>query len=99
MSHQLWIINGQLVYSGNPLPFPDGQLPSRKLNYAFYNEQTGDVWGKRIYPEGGGTWIFTPGHNNYPDIRLPYEIAAGFLPSSYFLFLLDHFISRQNLTS
>ena len=92
---QLWIVEGKLVYSGPYLPLPGGSLPSGKLNYGFYSDLTGDVWGKRLNAAGGGSWIFTPGQNSYPDIRLGYEINAEWMPDEYFVFLLDYLLSTS----
>lgn len=95
-SQQLWIIEDKLAYRGPYCPLHGGAKPSGRLHYAFYNETTGDVWGKRLGFHNSAVWIFTPGLP--PDLRLPYEIDLDFLPDQYFEFLLTYLIQSKDLT-
>lgn len=94
---EIWLIEGRIVYQGPRCPFAGSKsLPQTGLAYAFYNQKTGHVWGKRMCLHLCTSWIYVPA--NFPDILLPYEVLQNFLPDSYFEYLVEYFASAQDLT-
>lgn len=93
---ETWFINGEVVYHGPYCPYEkSNSRPGGGLAYAFYDQNTGEVWGKRLCLDSTRVWIYIP--QEYPDIRLPYEWTQQFLPDSYFLFLIEYLFA-QSLT-
>ncbi len=90
----LWLLGETVVYQGPQLNYPGStRPPTIGLHYAFYDLNTGEVWGRRISSQPGAIWHFVPG--KAPDLRLPYEETAGFLPAEYMLHLIDYLLSRS----
>lgn len=87
----LWVASEQVVYQGPELPYKNSTRPvTVGLHYAFYNQQTGEVWGRRISSDPQAIWHYMPGRA--PDLRLPYEQEMDFMPATYMLYLIDYLL-------
>jgi len=87
--NEVWIINDEIVYSG-PRNFIKGRRPKSDWNFAFYDKESGEVYGKRILTEGSYPWIFRPGDKP----MLHFFAEEEFTPDGAFEYYINYLIGE-----
>lgn len=75
---EICTIGSQVWHVGNP---PTGHLqPGFAFSYAFYDQHTGEVWGKRTVVEGRTLWVYTSRGKSGMDLTIPLEWLEDAVP-------------------
>lgn len=93
MATEVILIRGEMVGQGKR-PDLDGDSSDFHFNYAYFDQQTGEVWGQRVIQGTISPWIFTPGETGFPDLLLPYEIRQLTPPAGILLYICNYLLEQ-----
>ena len=70
---------GSQIWSVNP-PLTTHLQPGIAFSYAFFDQCTGEIWGKRTVVEGKTLWIYSPRDKAQMDLTIPLEWLEDSIP-------------------